>query len=65
MGETYSHIDHGEMEWVEREGFRDENNIEGWRCEECHVIAEPERADEVFDNHDCEQYQSVRNGIGL
>jgi Zn-finger protein len=56
--EEYSHPDHGEMKWVE---YTDE--IKGWRCEDCHVIGHPERADDVFDEYDCGQYKRVRKGI--
>lgn len=58
----YSHPDHGEMEWVEYNDHRHQD-IEGWRCEDCHVIGAPERADEVFDDHDCEEYETIRKGI--
>lgn len=60
MGE-YNHADHGEIEWYEFNGYREQ--IEGWRCVDCHVIAELEDADEVFDEHDCEQYERIRKGV--
>jgi len=62
MGEEYSHPDHGEMEWVEYDTMRN-RDIEGWRCEDCHVIGPPDRVDEVFDNHECGHYEEVRKGI--
>lgn len=58
----YSHPEHGDMEFIETyRGYDDE--IEVWRCVDCHVVAQPEDADEVFDAHDCGQYESVRKGI--
>ena len=60
MGD-YSHPGHGDMEWRESNGF--DKQVKGWRCVDCHVVAEPERADEVFDDHDCEQYEKVRKGV--
>lgn len=59
--ENYTHDEHGEMEWYEFDGFA--KQIEGWRCTDCHVIAEPKDADEVFGEHNCEQYEQVRKGI--
>ena len=59
---NYNHPDHGEMEWVDSyAGYN--KKIEGWRCRRCHVIAEPERADNVFDDYDCDQYKNVRKGV--
>lgn len=59
--DEYSHPDHGEIEWYEFETGR--KTITGWRCEKCHVMAEPEEADEIFDEHDCEQYERIRKGV--
>jgi len=58
----YEHPEHGEMEWIDTYNGWDKK-VEGWRCTRCHVIAEPDRADEVFDDHDCDQYKSVREGV--
>jgi len=58
----YQHPDHGNMEWVETYKAYDEE-VEAWRCTDCHVVAEPGRADEVFSEHDCGQYERVRKGI--
>lgn len=62
MLEYYSHSEHAEMEWYNFSDFGG-RDVEGWRCTKCHVIAKPDEADEVFDNHDCGQYEKVRKGI--
>ena len=59
----YEHSEHGEMEWYECNPKHRDILIEGWKCNKCGVIAPPEDADEVFDSHDCENYQSVTEGI--
>ena len=60
----YSHPDHGEMEWKERKApTRHEDNMSGWRCERCHVMAPEERADDVFAEYDCDEYAEILAGV--
>lgn len=59
--ETYSHPDHAEMEWYEAD--TDRVDVEGWRCTRCHVIAPPDEADDVFEEHDCDHYKNLQEGI--
>jgi len=56
----YDHPDHGETEYVEKDTRVD---IKGQKCKRCGVIAPPGEEDEVFDNHDCDHYKKVREGI--
>jgi len=56
----YSHAGHGEMTWkVRKAPTSKENDLAGWCCERCHVMAPPERADDVFDEHDCDEYADI------
>jgi len=59
--EDYAHPDHGNMVWVDYEVRGRE--MRGWKCEDCHVIAPPDRADTVFDEHDCEDYENIRKAV--
>lgn len=59
--EKYNHPDHAEMEWHEVESGR--ASVEGWRCTRCHVMALPRKEDEVFDEHDCDDYKDIQEGI--
>jgi len=57
----YNHPDHGEME--EHRVNKARVQIDGYRCSVCHVVADKENPDEVFDQYDCEQYENVQKEI--
>ena len=59
--DEYTHPDHGDMIWVDYEARR--KQIRGWKCGDCHVIAPPDRADTVFDECDCEDYENIRKAV--
>lgn len=63
--EEYSHPDHGEMEWHTFGTDRDGENWpkEGWKCSRCGTMAPPDRADKVFDSHDCDRYKELGEGV--
>ena len=62
--DEYSHPEHDEMVWKVRKGpTSKEENLAGWRCERCHMMAPPERADKVFDEHDCDQYAEILGAV--
>lgn len=58
----YSHPDHGDIETREL-NTRIHDGETMLRCERCHVMAKPEDADEAFDDHDCDHYKDIHEGI--